>query len=164
MSFAFTNVSDADEYIRTKSLGMDTNYARTVDDPDLARLSNKTATLEQPELVTYQSRKINSVATGIQVRNPSVVKDGVQYTIRLETVDRNLDAAGNPIDEPIVAWLSIKHPASNQWTNAKIATIVTRLLSACAKEQETTGTVSPIADGEWRFEDLMRSALMPSED
>lgn len=163
MAFSYTNTTAADQVVTSKALGLATNYARVADEPTLARISNKTASLEQPELITIRSNPINKVSTAIAVRNPSPVSDGVQYSIKLETVDR-VTVGTETIDEPVAAWLTIKHPASNNWTNAKVAEIVVRLLSACMKGQTTTGTPAEAAAANWRFEDLMKSALMPTTD
>lgn len=162
MSFAYSNTTASGEKIPGVVLGMVTNYAKVVDEPDMARMSNKTATVEQPELVTYRSERINKVSTAIPVRNPAPISDGIQYTIKIETVDRS-GTAPAIIDEPIAAWLTIKHPATNTWTNAKVAEVVSRLLSACLKGLSSTGT-GDVTSTDWRFEDLMRSALVPTVD
>jgi hypothetical protein len=160
--FSFTNTTASGEKVNPICLDVVTDYAKTADEPTMARLSNKTASMEQPEVITYRSDKVNTVSTSIAVRNPSPVKDGVMYTVKLETVYRN-DSGAVPIDEPVVAWLSIKHPSSDIWDNSKVSLIVNRLLSACLKGQTASGTGAVSAD-DWRFEDLMRSALVPTED
>lgn len=164
MGWGFTNTTDADEYVRSTKLGMVTNYAKTADEPQLARLSNRTAGIEQPELVTYRSKPVNKVETQIPIRHPLPAKDGVLYSVRLENIWRDTDAQGNVTDEPIVMWLNIMHPATDTWSNSKVAVVLQRLISALLKEQESTGTPSAAETAEWRFEDLMRSALMPAED
>lgn len=162
MGFSYTNTTASGETISPTCLGLVTNYAKVVDEPDMARLSNKTASMEQPELITFKAERLNKVGGAIPVRNPGPVTDGVQYTIKVESVYRTTTGTEN-IDEPIAAWLTIKHPSSNTWTNATVAGFVNRLLSACLKGQASTGSGS-VANDDWRFEDLMRSALMPSED
>jgi hypothetical protein len=164
MSYSFSNTTAGDQYNLPIALGMVTNYAKVVDEPAMCRLSNKTASLEQPELVTYRSEQIDKVSTAIPVRYPSEVRNGVQYTVKIETVDR-ITSGGVSVDEPIVAWLTIKHANSNNWDNAKVAGIIKRLLGACSKGQTTTGTPAAVTDATgWRFEDLMRSALAPTTD
>lgn len=162
MAFSFTNTTASGETISPICLGEVTNYAKTTDEPTLARVSNKTASLEQPEVITFRSDKIDSVSTSLSVRNPSPVKDGVQYTVKLETIYRSTSGSVT-IDEPIVAWLTVKHPSSDTWNNNKVAMIVNRLVSACLKGQASTGS-GAVADADWRFEDLMRSALIPTVD
>lgn len=163
MSFSFTNTTAKDQTVTSIGLGMATNYARVTDDPETARVSNKTASLEQPEIITYKANPINRVNTSIAVRHPSPTQDGVLYSIRLETVNR-VTVGTDYIDEPIAMWLTVKHPLSNNWDNATVATIFKRLTSALMKDQTGTGTAAEVTSSQWRFEDLMRSALMPSED
>lgn len=161
--FSFTNVSPADQKVDTTSLGLASNYARVTDEPTVARISNKTASLEQPEIITYKADTANSVNISVPLRNPSPIRDGVVYSVRVETVDRTT-VGDTVIDEPIAMWLTVKHPMSNNWDNAKVATVFKRLCSALLKGQTSTGTAADIRPDEWRFEDLMRSALMPVED
>lgn len=162
MGFSYTNTTASGETISPTCLGVVTNYAKVTDEPTMARISNKTASLEQPELITYRSEGISKVSTAIPVRNPGPVTDGVQYTIKVESVYRST-VGTEIVDEPIAAWLTIKHPSTNTWDNATVASFVNRLVSACLKGQASTGSGS-VASSDWRFEDLMRSALMPSED
>lgn len=163
MSFSYKNSTAATQYDPTVALGMATNYARVTDEPEMARVSNKTASIEQPELITYRCNPVNSVSTANVVRHPAPVTNGIQYTVKLETIDR-IEANGVVYDEPIVAWLTIKHPASNNWNNEKVSSIVRRLISACLKGQTTSGSSAALQASNWRFEDLMRSALMPTQD
>lgn len=164
MSMSYTNTTAAVEYEPTVALGMVTNYAKVVDEPTVAVLANKTASLEQPEQITYRSERVKSVPVQFPVRNPGPVPDGVKYSVKLETIDRH-SAGTDTIDEPIVATLIIKHPATNTWSNAAVAAVVRRLLSACLKDQTTSGSAAPVVDAtDWRFEDLMKSALVPTSD
>lgn len=57
------------------------------------------------------------------------------------------------MDEPVVAYLTIRHQKSGNVTPAIIADVVSRVIGACMR---TNGT--------WRFDDLMRSALSPIND
>lgn len=164
MSFTYTNTTQAVDYDPTIKLGMSSNYARITDEPNMARVTNKTASIEQPELITYRCDPIKKVSTAINVMNPSPNLAGVQYTVKIEEVDRAV-VGSDTIDEPIAMWLTIKHPTSNRWDNAKVASVFRRLVSALLKDQATTGSAAPITDAtDWRFEDLMRSALMPTQD
>lgn len=164
MSYSFTNTTNADQYVVSKSLGMASNYGRITDEPDMARVSNKTASLEQPEIMTFRCVPLTKVDVAVPVRNPGVVRSGVQYSAKLETINRFTNADGSVVDEPIGMWLTIKHPLSDHWDNAAVAVILDRLISSLMKGQTTTGTKAEITQSQWRFEDLMRSALMPTED
>lgn len=160
MAFSYTNVTKSAEYEPLVALGLKDNYALKADEPEMVRLTNSTASMEQPEEITYRCIPIKNVSTGIKVRNKGVDPSGVQYVIKVETVDR-ITVGDATIDEPISMWLTIKHPASNNWDNAKVAGILSRLVSACMKGQ-TTGSAKEATASNWRFEDLMRSALAPT--
>lgn len=162
MGFSYTNTTKSGETISPNALGLVTNYARVTDEPDTARVSNKTASLEQPEIVTFRCKPVDKVSLTVPVRNPAPVIDGVQYSIVLESIYRSV-VGGVNVDEPIKAWLTIQHPSSDTFTNAIVAEFVERLLSCALKGQASTGSGS-VADADWRYEDLMRSALMPSVD
>lgn len=162
MGFSYSNTTKSGETISPNALGIVTNYARVTDEPDVARVSNKTASLEQPEIVTYRSKPIPKISLSVPVRNPGPVSDGVQYSVVLESVYRST-VGTETIDEPVKAWLTIQHPNTNTWTNAVLAEFVERLISCLLKNQASTGSGS-VPNTDWRFEDLMRSALMPAED
>lgn len=164
MAYSYSNTTPGDQKILPIALDVNSDYAKIADEPTMSRVSNKTASLEQPELITYRCDSIPKVSSAIAVRHPGEISSGVQYTIKLESVDRLTSATGEITDEPIALWLTIKHSASNNWSNAKVAAQVLRLIGACMKSQTTTGTEAATADSNWRFEDLMRSGLAPSED
>jgi hypothetical protein len=164
MAYSYTNTTAGDQKVLPIALDMSSDYARVADEPNLCRVTNKTASLEQPELVTYRCNLIDRVSTSIPVVNPAKSSRGVQYVVKLETVDRQTQADGSFIDEPITATLTIRHPMSNNWSNGKIAAQLMRLVGACMKDQTTTGTEASTTDSNWRFEDLMRSGLAPVED
>lgn len=163
MAFSFSNITAKDQVVKTIGLGMVSNYAKIKDEPQEAVLGNKTCSNEQPEKVTYISKPIKKVLVNMPIKHPAPTRDGVLYTIKVETIDRQT-VAGVDVDEPIAAWLTIAHPMSNTWDNAKVATVISRLLSACLKGQTGTGTPAEVADSDWRFEDLMKSALVPTAD
>jgi hypothetical protein len=162
MAFSFTNTTASGETINPTALDVVTNYAKTEDEPTKAQVSNTTASMEQPEVITYRSDRVDKLSAGIPVRNPGPSRDGVQYTVKLETIWRDTSGAV-PIDEPISAWLTVKHPVSDTWDNQKVALIVNRLISACLKGQSSSSSGS-VPSSDWRFEDLMRSALMPTSN
>jgi hypothetical protein len=153
-SWSYSNTTGATNKVTPKDLKMVTNYAKVIDEPTEARLSNKTASLEQPELVTYQSKRQPKVNTLNKVTHPAPVSSGVWYQTRLDSVLRVTYDNGDIIDEPLVMTLNICHPASDSWTNSRVAEAFSRLIGAVQS-----------ADGaSWRFEDLMRSALVPTVD
>lgn len=156
MSFTYTNTTAATDTVSRTDMDMATNYGKVIDEPTMARVSNRTASLEQPEIITYRCDQIDKISSSIKLVHPSTVPGGIQYTVKIEEVNRTTDAAGNIVDEPFAAWLTIKHSSSNTWTNAVVAGLIGRLLGACKSGDGVTA--------EWRFEDLMRSALMPYTD
>lgn len=153
-TFTYSNKSEG-TVAPTVAIAPVTNYAKTSDEPNEATMTNKTATIDQPEVITYRSRKIDRVATVNAISYPCKVSDGVEYGIRLDEVLRNTDANGNILwDDPIVATLTIKHQRSAFVTDAIVTEIVSRLLGAAYDE---TGK-------KFRWGDLMRSALVPTEN
>lgn len=152
--FAFTNACTA--LASPTGLGLKTNYAKIEDEPTQAKLSNVTAALGQGETVTIQSRKIDTVNTLQDIIYPSLTSKGVSYGVRLDEIFRDDAASANGVvfDYPIVAELKIRHSMHAGITNDVIASVVARLVNACY--DETTKA--------WRFNDLMRSAIVPDED
>jgi hypothetical protein len=156
MSYSYTNTTPATDTVSRINLGLDTNYATITDDPTVAKVSNRTASLEQPEVFTFKSVRVGSVDTPTKLTNPPKTLDGVKYTIKLETINRKSIATGEVVDEPFCAWLTIEHGTSDTWTNSTVVAQIERLLGSCKTGDGTTS--------KWRFEDLMRSALVPYTD
>jgi hypothetical protein len=153
--FRFTNVSDGEHSVTQKAIGITTNYASIQEDSSTAVLNNKTAPIDAEEIVTYRSKNLPKVDTGLNIQYPSPVKTGIQYQIMVEDTLSTTDNADPSwrVDEPIIAQLTIRHPRSGNITNDIIGQVVTRLVSAAMK-----------ADGTWRFDDLMRGAEKPVID
>lgn len=153
-AFSFTNTT-AGQTVGTVAIGAASNYAKTSDEPTEATLINKTASLDQGEVLTYRCREINQVATSQQVLYPARVLNGVEFGVRVDELLRTTDSAGAIVcDEPIVATLTIKCPKSSNINNAIITTVVNRLLGACYDQTAK----------KYRWDDLMRSSLVPTQD
>lgn len=154
-SFGFTNITQSTHDITPFVLGVTSNYSVITDDADETVLNNKTAPVDQEELVTYRSRLLNRVDSDLNNQYPSPVKGGIQYQVVIQDMLSTRDSANASfrMDEPIVAQLTIRHPRSGNITNTHVATVVQRLISACVR-----------SDGTWRFDDLMRSAERPIVD
>lgn len=153
-SFSFTN-NTAGTSVPTTKLAPVSSYAKTMDEPTEARLSNKTCALDQGEILTYRCREIANVATVQQVLYPARVQSGVEYGVRIDELLRTTAEDGSIIcDEPIVATLTIKNPKSSNITEEVISQVVARLLGACYDETAK----------KYRWADLMRSALVPAEN
>lgn len=153
-SFDFTNITQAGAKIMPAKLEIATNYVAIDSEDHVSKLTNKTAPMDQPELVTVRWSKIPKVNTDNVIAYPSKVSDGVSYSFRVDEVLRTeyLDAEGAPIadapivDEPIVMQLSIRHSASGNITQEIIVNCLQRLLGACLSN-----------DGmKWVFDSAMR--------
>jgi hypothetical protein len=153
--FKFTNTTDGSHTVTQKAIGITTNYASIQEDSSTAVLNNKTAPIDAEEIVTYRSKNLPKVDTGLNIQYPSPVKTGIQYQIMVEDTLSTTDSADPSwrVDEPIIAQLTIRHPRSGNITNDIVGQVVTRLVSAAMK-----------ADGSWRFDDLMRGAEKPVID
>lgn len=153
-TFSFTNTTPG-ATVPTTKLAPVSSYAKTMDEPTEARLSNKTCSLDQGEIITYRCREIANVATVQQVLYPARVQSGVEYGVRIDELLRTTAEDGTIIcDEPIVATLTIKNPKSSNINDETVNTVVSRLLGACYDETAK----------KYRWADLMRSALVPAED
>lgn len=154
-SFGFTNNDASTKLVTPKKIGVMDNYALKQDEPTQVVLDNKTCKLDMPESLTFMCTDLKKVSTVNEVQHPSSVTSGVQYVIKLDeilTTTSTTDATYR-VDEPVVAYLTIRHQKSGNVTPDLIGTIVERLLGACRKEY-----------GTWRFNELMRSALKPTEN
>lgn len=152
--FSFTNKTDSTKTIAPVTVGVISNYAKVVDEPNTVVLSNRTCPLDQGELVTYRVNDVAKVSTSQKIQNPSKVRNGVQYVAKVEEILRTTDTNGNIVcDEPVVAYLTIRHQKSGNITSAQITEVIRRLL----------GTVQK-SDGSYRWDDLMRSAIVPITD
>lgn len=152
--FGFTNTVVSEAKVSPIKLGMTTNYALTEDEPTSCVLSNVTAPIDQGELISYKCQSVKNVSTSQDILYPNKVQAGIQYVVKVEDI-LSTTSDTDPtfrVDTPIVAYLTIRHPKDGAITSDMIATVVARLLGACRKD-----------DGTWRFDDLMRSSLRPTE-
>lgn len=153
-SFGFTNTAASTKVtIVPSDVKVVDNYALKEDEPTQVVEDNKTCPLDQPEVITYVCRDIPKVNSSIVNQYPAPVTNGVQYIIMAEELlsTTDSDAPGYRVDDPIVAFLTIRHPKSGNITPEHVEIVLKRLLGACYK-----------SDGTSRFSDLMRSALKPA--
>lgn len=151
--FGFTNTVDQSFTVTPKDLKPVTSYGKVTDLADKVVLSNKTAPLDQDEKLTYTCQQLDKVTSTQELQHPSIARNGVQYVVKLEEILRTADGADIIQDEPVVAYLTIRHQSSSYITASHVETVFKRLIGACFKEDGTT-----------RFADLMRSALVPVAD
>lgn len=153
-SFSFTNTTASTHNVTPVEIGEKTNYSAIADEPTRHVRQNTTAALDQGELLTVTSTPVRKVTCSLPLVYPLGSKQGVQYMVKLDEVLRTVDGAGNIVcDEPIVAYLVIRHQITPNITTSIVETVVKRLLGACYK-----------SDGTSRFGDWMRSALEPISD
>lgn len=156
-TFSFTNVSDFTDTLTPTLVGPVANYAKIADEPTYCVLSNRTAALDQGELITYRANDVKKVSTSLVVQNPLPITNGIQYVIKVEEILRTADASGNIVgDEPIIAYLTIRHQKSGNITSELVDQVVRRLYGACYEDGGTAAVP--------RWNDLMRSSLVPQVD
>jgi hypothetical protein len=159
-SLGVTNTQLSTATITPVALGLVSNYAKTTDSAELARIKNKTASLDQQELITYRSRSIAKVGPDIPVYYPATVQDAVLYSVNVQDILRETKEDGSIADHPIEMWLTVKHDVSAAWTESEgasdpsyVGLVLRRLLGACYTDA-----------GVERFDDLAKSALVPTND
>lgn len=150
--FSFTNTSESKKTQSMIDIQTQSAYALRQDEPDACVLTNTTANIDQPELVTYQSSNLNKVPSKITNMNPPKVSNAIQYGVRLDELLRVTDTDGNTLyDLPIVVNLTVKHNMDCEITADVVDQVIARLIGAYYKP-----------DGSTRTADLMRSALKPT--
>lgn len=153
-AFSFTNVSNSAHVITPIQIDPVSDYAKSEDTATSCELKNKTAKMGWGESLSYQATTVKNVSTKQEIVNPAKVQSGVQYIARLDEILRTTNDAGDVIcDEPIVMYLTVRHPNSSNITPAHIAQVFTRLCGALQRD-----------DGSYRFDDLMLSALAPTQN
>lgn len=151
--FGFSNTSAQQFTVTPVDLKPVTVYGKVTDLADKVVLSNKTAPLDQDEKLTFTCQQLDKVTSTQELQHPSLARNGVQYVVKLEEILRTADGADIIQDEPVVAYLTIRHQSSSYITTSHVEEVFKRLIGACYKEDGTT-----------RFADLMRSALVPVAD
>lgn len=153
--FGFTNNQASTKTAPLVTTKVLENYALTKDEPTVCALSNMTAPVDQPEVVSFGCTEIPQVSSSIKNLYPPKVKSGVQYQIKVEELlsTTSTDDAGFRVDDPIVAYLTIRHTKSSNVKPADVDAVISRLRSFLYKEDGTT-----------RINELMRSALKPTQD
>lgn len=154
-SFSFTNTSSmVGVTVAPIDIKPTSVYGKVTDVATLCELHNKTGDpYTQPELLSYGCQPIKRVDSKVEIQNPGKVSAGVQYQIRLDEVLRTVRDNGDIIDDPIVAYITVRHAASQFVKPTHVEQVVKRLLGASMRE-----------DGTFRFDDLMVSALAPVAD
>lgn len=162
-SFGYTNKTNNGQIpIPFNQMHMVDYYALREDEPCSCRVSNTTAPVDQPELVTYQAQNIKNVPTTIE--SPNMIKGGecIMYGVKIEELLRGRSDKDDTFvrDIPITANITFKHPVDAAITKDVINVVLARLLSALYEyDGDYSGTVVPTGN---RINDLMRFALKPT--
>ena len=154
-AFSFSNTGDNSKITITPTdLKPLTNYAVTEDEANIARMVNVTCPLDQPEVLTFQCQDITNVNSSIKNQYPPTVKDGVQYSVKLDELLSFTDTdPTHRTDYPIVAQLSVRHTKNGNISEAQVNEVIKRLIGALYS-----------SDGTCRLTALMRQSLKPSKD
>lgn len=157
-SFGFGTSSNSAKTVTLPIFKPATGFALVEDEPDTCSLINNDSQVDLGEKLTYNCRKIATVASGLDNMHPAQVQTGVQYQIKLDE-QLSITDSGSPTfreDLPITAYVTIRHPKNGNITSSDIDAVFARLISACYKTVD--GTLKS------RFADLMKSALRPTTD
>jgi hypothetical protein len=156
-SFKYTNTTAAaSKSISLVDMKEVENYALIEDEPNKVQLDNTTAPVDASEVLIYRGKRVDKVNTNLTLPSKtSVVTKGVQYAIQLEgdIVTTDSDDSTFRQDDPVIMYLTVIHPISGFVSDSLLGQHLGRLVSACQKE-----------DGTWRFNELMRLGLKPTED
>lgn len=156
-AFGFTNSTAT----QTKSVSLYDmkeleNYSLVEDEAGLTRYNNLTTPVNHGEVLEYRSKRVDTVKTKLEFpKDTTIVNKGVMYAIQIEDDLVTVSDADDKFrqDDPIIAYLTIIHPVSGFVTDDKVGQVVSRLISACQKE-----------DGTWRFNELMRKSTKTTRD
>lgn len=154
-SFAFTNTATRQGVtVPTTDISPIATYAKVEDESTAVRFKNKTAPIDQQELLSFECSPINQVNTKLKLANPGKVSEGIQYAIRLDEILRTVNSDGVILqDDPVVMYLTVRHTNNAYIKSTDIETLFKRLCGAVTRD-----------DGTYRFDDLMLSALDPAAD
>lgn len=153
-SLGFTNTTAGEVAIKPVKLGLVSNYAKIQDTPDACVMTNKTSPLDQGELVTIRYQKLDKVTTSQDLAYPLPERGGCQYVYKVEDILRTTDESGKVIcDEPIVAYLTIRHQRTGNITPEIISQVVSRVAGVFVSN-----------GGTYRFRDTMRGDCSPDAD
>lgn len=157
-TFGFGESVSSTKTVTLPVLNAETGFALVEDEPETCSLINNDSKVDLGEKLTYNCRKIATVASGLDNMHPSQVQTGVQYQIKLDEQMSITDTASPTFREdlPITAYVTIRHPKNGNITQSDVDAIFARLISACYK------TVN--GNLQTRFGDLMKSALRPTTD
>lgn len=161
--FSWTAAEESAASIKKDKISPLTNFAKVEDTATSCILKNKKCGLGQGEVLSFQCTPVKNISTKQDVQYPARVGGGIQYVVRLDEILRTYTtyeqqgtqvATGDVVqDDPIVMYLTVRHPSSSAITPDVITSVFKRLLGAITRD-----------DGTFRFDDLMLSALEPDRN
>lgn len=151
-SWGYTNTTASLVAPTMAKVGEYTNYGRVKDEPNLCVLSNKTSPLDQPETIAYKGRPEKVSVTTLA--NPPKTRDGVYYGVTVRDILREVRDDGTIIDHPIEVTTAFKHDTSLNWSDSYVLEVLGRSLGSLYDETAAS----------WRFKDMQRLALAPTQD
>jgi len=150
--FTFTNVEANDSNVTVYNIEP-ADYAQLKDEPNMYKMSNTTAGVDTPEIITYQCGKLTKVPLSEEMKSnfPSPSIGGIQYGVKVEEllrVQREDDTVVH--DLPVSVCITFKHARTASITESDLMQVLGRALGALFK-----------ADGSNRLADMMRFCIKP---
>lgn len=137
------------------ALHLTSDYGIKVNEPNEVQLTNRTTPIDQEEIITFQATTTKKIPLKVRPSYYQATGDNLMYGVRVDNVLRVTSDQNDSVveDLPIVCNLTIKHPRNRQIREIDVLQCMSRLFSACFKD-----------DGTSRIPDLMKSSLEPAED
>lgn len=112
-SYGYTNTTPSEYPVYPIALGIDDNYAVTVDDPGKCVLKNTTSPIDQAEEIIFLAQDINYVAQEEKNMYPPKVRAGRSLTVKVENKKRMTSSTDDTFteDDPIscnISWRFLK--------------------------------------------------------
>lgn len=159
MGFSYSNTTaSSNNEVAGINLGIASNYTPDIDtkkNDGEQIISNTTASLDQPERISFRFLNVGTVSTnGMSVKYPAKDRSGVKYNIRIDSCFRETMADNTFVDHPINVALTIQHELTNVIDESVIDTLIARLLGACYDETNKS----------YRFMAMARGSMIPTHD
>lgn len=157
-SFGVSNTTASTATLAPIKLGLLTNYGKIIDEPTESRLTNSGSALLQDEYITYNCKR-TIPKFNVPNYNPGPVKDGLLYSLDYQVILRETRDDGTVIDHPIRIKTSVMHDIAAPWTvvpgggSSYVKQAFLRAISGFFHD-----------DGTERFNDIAKSALVPTAD
>lgn len=138
-------------------LSYDKDYAKTMDEPAEARVTNVTASgLQTADYIRFGRSDVKDIYSSAAVDLPAQipVKKGVQLLVELhETYTATNSVTGQEAELPCVGRVVLRFPSSAPVTEVLVADLIQRTVASCFATGET---------GAGRLIEMARGSLLPS--